>query len=363
MRLHFHPPKPQTGEHEVLHRDVQRGHAGGLLQELLDVGCRGGREVEVGQAGKDAAGGIAQGLAVFHIAVEFVGIDVGAPLWALAVATNDQIMEAAATEPDLVGAQGQAGGQVVEPGGFGAGGVAQRTLCLGLRCSGGCGCGCGAGGSAQAAGQHFFPGVDVQLVKAGVGLHTLDGHDDGFVAGEAHGHTAAQHARHATRNVAFVLQMGQRLLGRAQGDGHAVGAGQFAAGIHQGGENGVFVAQGQALGGGLAQWCGQLQLHALQVAVDHQLGHTATEPELGAVGGHALGIAEQVGDDAESAAVQALGAGRALATEPDACRPLGAGLHAALKAQLAAVQLGLRIGDRKAALAEADLAGGPGQPG
>ena len=96
-RVDLQPAQLLAAQLEVIHDDVERRQAVGLLLEqgLHGVGGRRG-DRQPREPGIQPAGTRAGGLAVLHIAVEFVGVEVAPPELALARATDDHVMQDAA---------------------------------------------------------------------------------------------------------------------------------------------------------------------------------------------------------------------------------------------------------------------------
>ena len=344
------PPQRTAAHVEVVDRNVQRGHAGGLGQQLLHFGGRRRRQRKPREPGIDAADRTTGQLAHLHIAVEFVGVDVGAPLAAFARAAHHHAVEGAPLRRDPVGANGHGCGQVAQRG--------ARRAARG-RARGRCRCGSGPHVHTSGRRKDPLPGVDVDAVQQHVGAHALVRQRCGVAIGEPHRDAAAQHAWFAGGQVAFILHGEHGREQRAELDRQLVAARVVAGHV----EHRVVVAQRQAALGRLAQRRWQVQRHALQAAGQLHFGLAAFEAELQRVAGAAAGVLEQARDKAQSGVAQTLGACFALASELHTLHALCIGPRAAFKTHFASQQPGLRRAHREAFFAERQGAAGAPEQG
>ena len=188
--LHFHPPQVFAQQVHVFHHDVQRRDAGGLLvKQVFHILLRRRAKLHMRQPGIDPPRCAGTALQVFDIAVNFVGRHIAAPDSAGVRAAQQQMVEAAPTQRDLVGPQRHAAGQVVGAGfgvgagvsagvrsGVGAGGVpvarSGSVVAGRVRRVGGVG---GVGHVGCRLGQarnHGLPGGGIHLVHMHIGKHT-----------------------------------------------------------------------------------------------------------------------------------------------------------------------------------------------
>ena len=168
--LHLHAAQAPAAQLEVVHDDVQRRQGPGLLiEQRLDLAHVTLRHVHPREPGKEQPVGVfeAARLAVFEIAVELGGVEVGAPCGALAQGAGHDVVQRPALQREFAGAHGHGGGQVVLR-------HTGRPRCRGGR--GSTRCGPAAGGLRQ----HIVPGVHIDFSLADIGRHALGGHRCGL---------------------------------------------------------------------------------------------------------------------------------------------------------------------------------------
>ena len=323
LRLNLQLAQVPPAELEVLNHDVQcRQRAGLLVKQLVHGRGRALWQRQTRQACMESARRVAhRARVVLHVARELARVQAGLPGATVLRCAHNQVVQCASVEGYLVGAQGQAGWQVVLHG--------VRWCVL------------------RAARQRFgqlFPGVYVDVIQPGVGRYPGSRQVRRFA--RAHADAAAQYLRLCAAQVAQVLCFAQG----AQIQRQKILQWRLAA-RRCGFARELFV-EAQGLGGiGLfVQWRGQFQRHALQGRRDLQLGYAAAHCQGELVGRAATGVLRQARQQAQFVRLaQPFRSGKALG--PHLHRGVSAA-HAPFQAHLAAQRLRAHPGEGEAGVAE-----------
>ena len=167
-RVDFKPAHRLATQDQVCHHHVKRRYAGRLLcQQRLYIRTATRHDKQAGQPGVNPPGIAALAWAVLQVAIEFAGIQVGTPQLPVARTAQHQVAKFTSAQCQLLGPQGQAGGQVARR--VGACAAAPGAV------------GSGACGRTGNPGECDVPCIQVEHWHIDIGQHALIGHGRRFL--------------------------------------------------------------------------------------------------------------------------------------------------------------------------------------